>query len=117
EREAQQAAFDAARPGVPCGAIDDAARAVFQRCGLGPGYQTPGCPHRTGHGLGMDIHERPYLFGGNATLLEAGMIASIEPTLVAYGEMGIRLEDHFLVTDDGAEWLTEPSESIDRPFG
>lgn len=117
EREAQQAAFDAARPGVPCGAIDDAARAVFQRHGLGPGYQTPGCPHRTGHGLGMDIHERPYLFGGNATPLEAGMIASIEPTLVAYGEMGIRLEDHFVVTDEGAEWLTEPSESIDRPFG
>lgn len=117
EHEAQQAAFDAARPGVPCGAIDDAARAVLKSHGLGPDYQTPGCPHRTGHGLGMDIHERPYLVRGNETMLERGMIVSLEPMIVAYGEMGVRLEDHFVVTDDGAEWLTEPSESIDRPFG
>lgn len=117
ERAAQQAAFDAVRPGVACGAIDDAARGVLERHGLGPGYQTPGCPHRTGHGLGMDIHERPYLVRGNPTPLERGMIASLEPMLVAYGEMGIRLEDHFVVTEEGAEWLSEPSESIDKPFG
>lgn len=117
EHEAQQAAFNAVRPGVACGVIDDAARAVLERHGLGPGYQTPGCPHRTGHGLGMDIHERPYLVRGNGTPLEPGMVASLEPMLVAYGEMGIRLEDHFVVTDDGAQWLTQPSESIDRPFG
>jgi len=116
EREAQQAAFDAVRPGAACGAVDDAARAVIERHGLGPGYQTPGCPHRTGHGLGMDIHERPYLVRGDATPLEPGVIASIEPMLVAYGEMGVRLEDHFVVTDTGAEWLTEPSRSIDEPF-
>ncbi|QDT69829.1 putative peptidase [Planctomycetes bacterium MalM25] len=116
EQAAQRAAFEAVRPGVACGAIDDAARAVLERHGLGPGYQTPGCPHRTGHGLGMDIHERPFLVRGNATPLGPGVVASLEPMIVAYGEMGIRLEDHFVVTEDGAQWLTEPSPSLDEPF-
>jgi Xaa-Pro dipeptidase len=54
---------------------------------------------------------------GNDTPLAVGNIASIEPTLCVHGEMGVRLEDHFLVTETGAEWLTEPSESIEKPFG
>lgn len=116
EHAAQAAAFEAARPGTPCEAIDAAARAVLERHGLGPGYRTPGLPHRTGHGLGMDIHEPPYLVRGNRTPLAEGMIASIEPTIVAYGEMGVRLEDHLVMTATGAEWLTGPSPSIDRPF-
>lgn len=116
EQAAQRAAFEAVRPGVACGAIDGAARAVLDRHGLGPGYQIPGCPHRTGHGLGMDIHERPFLVRGDATPLGPGMVASLEPMIVAYGEMGVRLEDHFVVTDGGAEWLTQPSPSLDAPF-
>ena len=116
EREAQQAAFDAVRPGVTCAAIDDAARAVIARAGLGPDYTLPGLPHRTGHGCGLSIHEAPYLVRGNQTLLQPGMCCSNEPMLVLPEEFGIRLEDHFHVTDDGAAWFTAPSPAIDRPF-
>ncbi len=117
EHQAQQAAFDAIKPGAPCSAADDAARAVLARHGLGPDYQTPGLPHRTGHGLGMDIHERPYLVRGNQLPLAPGMVGSIEPMICIYGELGVRLEDHFYVTSAGAEWFTQPSPSIDAPFG
>jgi Xaa-Pro dipeptidase len=116
EREAQQAAFDAARPGVPCEAIDEAARAVLERHGLGPGYCLPGLPHRTGHGIGLTIHEAPYLVRGDSTPLVAGMCFSNEPMIVLPGKFGVRLEDHFHVTENGAAWFTEPSSSIDRPF-
>ncbi|TWT85723.1 putative peptidase [Posidoniimonas polymericola] len=117
EREAQAAAFAAAQPGAPCEAVDAAARAVLERHGLGPDYQTPGLPHRTGHGLGMDIHEAPYLVRGNQTPLAEGMVGSIEPMICVYGELGVRLEDHFVVTPAGPRWLSEPSASLDRPFG
>ncbi|QDU87507.1 putative peptidase [Pirellulimonas nuda] len=117
EREAQQAAFAVIQPGVPCSAVDDAARAVLTRHGLGPDYRTPGLPHRTGHGLGMDIHERPYMVRGNNLPLAPGMVGSIEPMICVYGELGVRLEDHFYVTDSGAVWFTQPSPAIDSPFG
>lgn len=117
EREAQQAAFDAVRPGVPCEAIDAAARAVLERAGLGPGYRLPGLPHRTGHGIGLSIHEAPYLVRGDRTPLAPGMCFSNEPMIVVPGRFGIRLEDHFHVTRDGAAWFTAPSPSIDAPFG
>ncbi|MEM6329311.1 MAG: Xaa-Pro peptidase family protein, partial [Planctomycetota bacterium] len=117
EHEAQAAALGAAQPGAPCEAVDAAARRVIERHGLGPGYQTPGLPHRTGHGLGMDIHEAPYLVRGNRTPLAPGMVASIEPMICVYGEMGVRLEDHFVMTAGGPEWLTRPAPSIDHPFG
>ena len=67
EHEAQAAAFDAARPGEPCQVVDDAARAVLAKAGLGPDYQLPGLPHRTGHGIGLAIHEAPYLVRGERT--------------------------------------------------
>jgi Xaa-Pro dipeptidase len=73
EAEAQRAAFDAVRPGVPCAAIDAAARAVLERHGLGPDYRLPGLPHRTGHGIGLSIHEGPYLVRGDETPLQPGM--------------------------------------------
>ncbi|HEX9933036.1 MAG TPA: Xaa-Pro peptidase family protein [Allosphingosinicella sp.] len=117
EQEAQQAAFDAARPGVPCEAVDAAARAVLERRGFGPGYRLPGLPHRTGHGIGLSIHEAPYLVRGDRTPLAPGMCFSNEPMIVVPGRFGIRLEDHFHVTEDGAAWFTEPSPSIDAPFG
>lgn len=117
EKASQAAGFAAARPGAPCGAIDDAARAVIAGAGLGPGYAVPGLPHRTGHGVGMDVHEAPYFVKGNATPLAPGMTGSIEPTICLYGEFGVRLEDHFYITETGAAWHTPPSPSIDDPFG
>ena len=117
EREAQQAAFDSARPGVPCEEVDAAARRVLERSGFGPGYRLPGLPHRTGHGIGLSIHEAPYLVRGDRTALEPGMCFSNEPMIVVPDRFGIRLEDHFHVTEDGARWFTEPSPSIDAPFG
>jgi Xaa-Pro dipeptidase len=117
ERRAQQAAFDAARPGVPCEAIDQAARRVLVKAGLGPDYRLPGLPHRTGHGIGLSIHEAPYLVRGDATPLAPGMCFSNEPMIVVPDRFGVRLEDHFHITEDGAAWFTQPSPSIDAPFG
>ena len=116
EQAAQRAAFDAVRPGVPCEAVDAAARAVAERAGLGPDYRVPGIPHRTGHGCGLSIHETPYLVRGDTTALEPGMCCSNEPMIVLPDRFGIRLEDHFHVTADGAAWFTEPSPAIDQPF-
>ena len=116
EKEAQAAAFAAVRPGVPCEDVDAAARAVLERAGLGPDYQLPGLPHRTGHGIGLAIHEPAYLVRGDRTPLAPGMCFSNEPMIVVPDRFGIRLEDHFHVTDTGAAWFTEPQPSLDRPF-
>jgi Xaa-Pro dipeptidase len=116
-KKATEAAFGAAKIGVPCEAVDAAARGVIEAAGLGPGYATPGLPHRTGHGLGLDVHEEPYIVQGNKTPLAAGMCFSNEPMICVYGEFGVRLEDHIHMADDGAHWFTEPSHSIDDPFG
>lgn len=117
EQEAQQAAFDAARPGVACEDVDAAARAVLERAGLGPDYRLPGLPHRTGHGIGLSIHESAYLVRGDRTPLAPGMCFSNEPMIVMPDRFGVRLEDHFHVTEEGAAWFTRPSPSIDAPFG
>jgi Xaa-Pro dipeptidase len=117
EKSAQLAAFNAAQLGAPCGAADIAARNYLASQGLGPDYQTPGCPHRTGHGIGLDIHEWPYLVRSEQTLLAEGMCFSNEPMLVIPNEFGVRLEDHFYLTAQGPQWFTEPSYSIDDPFG
>lgn len=116
EKEAQAAAFAAVEPGRPCESIDAAARVVLERAGLGPDYRLPGLPHRTGHGIGLSIHEPAYLVRGDTTPLAPGMCFSNEPMIVVPDRFGIRLEDHFYVTDDGAAWFTEPSVAIDRPF-
>jgi len=116
EKEAQQAAFDAVAPGVPCEAVDAAARRVLEGAGLGPGYALPGLPHRTGHGIGLSIHEPAYLVKGDTTPLRPGMCFSNEPMIVVPERFGIRLEDHFHVTQTGAAWFTPPSPAIDRPF-
>jgi Xaa-Pro dipeptidase len=117
EHAAQAAAFAAVRPGVACSVIDDAARAVLEQAGFGPDYRLPGLPHRTGHGIGLSIHEPPYLVRGDATPLATGMCFSNEPMIVVPERFGVRLEDHFHVTDDGAAWFTQPQPSIDQPFG
>jgi len=117
EKAAQAAAFAAAQLGVPCAQVDAAARRSLEADGFGPGYKLPGLPHRTGHGIGLDIHEWPYLVGGDATPLDVGMCFSNEPMICVPGEFGIRLEDHFYMTANGPKWFTEPSHSIDDPFG
>ncbi|MEH6576853.1 MAG: Xaa-Pro peptidase family protein [Amphritea sp.] len=117
EKAAQEHAFQATRIGQPCAVVDIAAREYLASQGMGPEYQTPGCPHRTGHGIGLDIHEWPYLVKSNQTPLAAGMCFSNEPMLVIPDEFGIRLEDHFYMTDQGPKWFTQPSHSIDDPFG
>lgn len=117
EREAQQAVFDAAKLGAACSSLDDAARNVMKRHGLGPDYMLPGLPHRAGHGLGLEIHEEPYIVRGNGQTLEEGMCFSNEPMLVYPNRFGIRLEDHIHMTADGAQWFTQPAKSPTEPFG
>ena len=116
EKRAQAAAFEAARPGVPCEAVDAAARRSLAADGFGPGYSLPGLPHRTGHGIGLDIHEGPYLVKGDRTPLATGMCFSNEPMIVVPGRFGVRLEDHFHMTDTGPKWFTQPQHSLDEPF-
>jgi Xaa-Pro dipeptidase len=111
EREGQQAVFDAAKLGTPCESLDVAARNVFVRHGLGPDYRLPGLPHRAGHGLGLEIHEAPYIVRGNETLLAPGMCFSNEPMVVFPGTFGVRLEDHIYMTEDGPHWFTTPAEN------
>jgi Xaa-Pro dipeptidase len=115
EHRAQTAALKAARPGLPCEAVDAAARKVIEDAGSGPGYKY--FTHRVGHGMGMDGHEWPYLVKGNALPLEPGMTFSDEPGIYIRGEFGVRLEDDMVITDNGAELFTPQSPSLEDPFG
>jgi Xaa-Pro dipeptidase len=117
EKTAQIEGFKAAQIASYCEAVDIAARNYLETQGYGPDYQVPGLPHRTGHGVGLDIHEWPYLVRGDKTPLAAGMCFSNEPMLCLYGEFGVRLEDHFYMTESGPKWFSEPAHSIDDPFG
>ena len=112
--KAQAAALAAARPGVACEAIDAAARSVIESGGYGPGYKY--LTHRLGHGIGMDMHEWPYLVKGNKLPLEEGMCFSDEPGIYIPGEFGIRLEDDWHVTSDGGKMFTPQSPSLESPF-
>ncbi len=116
EKAAQIAAFEAAKIGSPCELPDMAARKSLAAAGFGPDYKLPGLPHRTGHGCGLNIHEGPFLVRGDKTPLEVGMVLSNEPMLVLPGEFGCRLEDHFFMTENGPQWLTQPAESIEKPI-
>jgi Xaa-Pro dipeptidase len=116
ERQAQQAVFDAATLGASCSSLDDAARSVMLKHGLGPDYTLPGLPHRAGHGLGLEIHEAPYIVRGNLLPLSQGMCFSNEPMLVYPDQFGIRLEDHIYMGSDGARWFTQPAKSPTQPF-
>jgi Xaa-Pro dipeptidase len=114
ERRAQDAALAAARPGVPCEAVDAAARKVITDAGYGPDYEY--FTHRVGHGMGMDGHEWPYLVRGNTLPLAPGMTFSDEPGIYIRGEFGVRLEDDMVITETGAELFTTQSESLEKPF-
>lgn len=117
EKEAQYAAFNAAQLGNTCGDVDVAARGKIASHGLGPDYNLPGLPHRTGHGIGLDIHEYPYILKGNNTSLAAGICFSVEPMICVPNVFGIRLEDHIYMTEEGPKWFTQPAHSIENPFG
>jgi len=117
---AQTAALRAARPGVPLERIDAAARSVIVDAGYGPGFTY--FTHRLGHGIGMDMHEWPYLVSNNMFGWEknltarAGMTFSDEPGIYIRGEFGVRLEDDMVITEAGAELFTPQSPSIEGPF-
>jgi Xaa-Pro dipeptidase len=100
--EANAAAREKAGPGVPAGEVDRAARAVIEAAGYGPAFL-----HRTGHGLGMEGHEEPYIRAGNDLALEPGMTFTIEPGIYLPGRGGARIEDDFLITPDGGESLSD----------
>jgi len=116
ERKSQDAGFAAAKVGALCEAVDHAARKVIVDAGFGPDYKVPGLPHRTGHGIGLDGHEWTNFVRGNKTAIQPGMCFSDEPTVVIYGEFGIRLEDCLYITPDGPKFFTRQSASIDEPF-
>ena len=116
EKRAQAAGFAAAQVGAPCEAVDAAARKVIVDAGFGPDYQLPGLPHRTGHGIGLDVHEPENMVRGNMTPLAPGMCFTVEPMIAIDGEFGVRLEDCVYMTCDGPRWFTEPSPAIDQPF-
>jgi Xaa-Pro aminopeptidase len=105
--EAQQAGVDAIRPGVSAESVDAAARAVITEAGWGDCFI-----HRTGHGIGVDGHEHPYIVAGNSETLEEGMVFSVEPGVYVPGRFGARIEDIVVVTEDGARRLNRLAHEV-----
>ena len=106
-REAQQAAFEAVRPGVSCQEIDRVARAVITRAGFGEQFI-----HRTGHGIGVTTHEPPYMVEGEEQPLVPGMCFSIEPGIYLAGRFGVRIEDIVAVTAEGGQRLNNTDHGL-----
>jgi Xaa-Pro aminopeptidase len=105
--EAQLAALDAVRPGVPAGSVDRAARRVLRAARMDKAFV-----HSTGHGLGLEIHEAPRIGRMEKTPLAAGMVITIEPGAYFEGFGGIRIEDTVVVTSSGCEVLTPTSKEL-----
>ena len=106
-REAQAAACDAVAPGVSAEAVDRAARDVIEDAGYGEQFF-----HRTGHGIGMETHEEPYIVSGNGEPLQVGHAFSIEPGIYVDGQWGARVEDIVICTDTGGERLNRSSREL-----
>ncbi len=104
---ANKAGRAAGKPGLPAGAVDDAARTEITRAGFGKLFN-----HRTGHGLGMEAHEPPYMYGGNPLILQPGMTYTVEPGVYLEGLGGVRIEDDVLVTAEGSESLSDFSREL-----
>jgi Xaa-Pro aminopeptidase len=106
-RVAQQAGIDAVRPGVSAESIDRASRAVIEEAGYGRYFIT-----RTGHGIGLEVHEHPYVVSGNGLALEEGMAFSIEPGIYLPGRFGVRIEDIVIVGPDGAVLMNNAPKTL-----
>jgi Xaa-Pro dipeptidase len=106
--EAQGAAIDRAAPGVACAEVDAAARRVIEKAGYGDSFT-----HRLGHGLGIDVHEPPYMVGHDRTILEPGMTFTSEPGIYLPGRFGVRIEDDIVCTERGAESLSPRVERLE----
>jgi Xaa-Pro dipeptidase len=101
-QESNAAGRAAGKPGVPCANVDKAARDVIEKYGFGKFFT-----HRTGHGIGMEGHEDPYMCSDNMQLLEPGMAYTVEPGIYLAGRNGVRIEDNVVVTDTGSESLSD----------
>lgn len=99
----------ASRPGVSAGSVDRAARAVIEESGYGPQFF-----HRVGHGLGLEEHEPPYMFGENSLILQPGMSYTVEPGIYLAGRGGVRIEDNVVITSDGCETLSDMPRDLMR---
>jgi len=106
-QEANAAGRAAGKPGAPCANVDKAARDVIEKAGYGK-YFT----HRTGHGIGMEGHEAPYMRGDNMQILEPGMAYTVEPGIYLTNRNGVRIEDNMVVTENGAESLSDMPREI-----
>ncbi len=106
-RTAQDAGVASVAPGVTAESIDTATRSVLESAGYGEWFI-----HRTGHGIGMEVHEDPYLVAGNTTLIEPGMAFSVEPGIYIPGRFGMRIEDIVVATESGPERLNESSRDL-----
>ena len=115
-KRGQELAQETARTGVAVGAIDRAVRDFYEQKGWSRDYGLPGLSHRTGHGIGMEVHEAPYLVRNDTTPLEAGMCFSDEPGLYIPGEFGIRLEDCWYMTEKGPRLFTPLAKSLEEPI-
>jgi Xaa-Pro dipeptidase len=114
-KRGQEVALETAKLGTPVGQIDQAVRTFYESKGWSKDYGLPGLSHRTGHGIGMDGHEPPYLVRNDTTALEPGMCFSDEPGLYIPGQFGIRLEDCWYMTESGPKLFTALAKSLDEP--
>lgn len=115
-KRGQEITLETAKLGVPVGSIDKAVRTYYEGLGWSKDYLLPGLSHRTGHGIGMDVHESPYLVRSDERALEAGMCFSDEPGLYIPGQFGVRLEDCWHMTAQGPKTFTPLAKSIDNPI-
>jgi Xaa-Pro aminopeptidase len=106
--EAQERALERIRPGIRAGEVDMAARDLIEKGGFGNHFG-----HSLGHGVGLEVHERPLLGPGSREVLEEGMVFTVEPGIYIPGVGGVRVEDMVLLTSGGAELLTDLSRSLD----
>jgi Xaa-Pro dipeptidase len=115
-KRGQEIALETAKIGVAAGAIDKAVREFYEGRGWSKDYGLPGTSHRTGHGIGMDGHEPPYLVRSDSTRLETGMCFSDEPGIYIPEQFGIRLEDCWYMSEAGPKLFTPLAASIDEPI-
>jgi Xaa-Pro dipeptidase len=101
-QEANAAGRAASKPGAACAEVDKAARAVIEAAGYGKFFT-----HRTGHGIGMEGHEDPYMRGDNMQILEVGMAFTVEPGIYLPNRNGVRIEDNVVITETGADCLSD----------